>query len=58
MSGLIDTTTGLTFGEGLIWLADGLGGAGFTIQAIPAEAMDTETGDEMITELGVIMETE
>ena len=58
MTGLIDTTTGLTFGEGLNWLADGLGGAGLTILAIPSEAMDTETGDEMITELGVIMETE
>lgn len=57
MSGLIDTT-GLNFGEGLIWLADGLGGAGLIIQAIPPEAMDTETGDEMITEAGIIMETE
>lgn len=58
MSGLIDTNTGLVFGESLIWLADGLGGATLIIQAIPPEAMDTETGDEMITELGVIMETE
>lgn len=58
MSGLIDTTTGLTFGDGLLWLADGFGGATLIIQAIPPEAMDTETGDEMITELSVIMETE
>lgn len=58
MSGLIDTTTGLTFGEGLIWLADGLGGGGLTILAVPPEAMDDENGDEMITELGIIMETE
>lgn len=58
MPGLIDTNTGLAFGEGLIWLADGLGGAGLTILAVPPEAMDTETGDEMITELGVVMETE
>lgn len=59
MSGLIDDgSDGLSFGEGLIWLADGIGGGTLVIQAIPPEAMDTETGDEMVTELGMIMETE
>lgn len=28
MGGLIDTDTGLTFGDGLIWLDGGLGGPG------------------------------
>ena len=58
MTGLTDSTTGLVFGEGLIWLADGLGGGTLIIQAVPAEAMDTETGDEMVTELSIVMETE
>ena len=58
MAGLIDTDTGLTFGEGLIWLADGLGGVGLVIQAIPAEAMITQDGDEMITQTGIVMETQ
>jgi hypothetical protein len=58
MPGLGGSDSGLAFGEGLIWLADGLGGATLIIQAVPPTAMDTETGDEMFTELGVIMETE
>lgn len=58
MAGLIDTDTGLRFGDGLIWLADGLGGATLIIQAVPSAAMDTETGDEMVTEASAIMITE
>lgn len=58
MPGLGGGDSGLKFGDSLIWLADGLGGATLIILAVPPDAMDTEDGDEMITELGVVMETE
>lgn len=56
MPGLIDSNTGLMFGEGLVWLDGGLGGPGF--DAPPSTAMITETGIDMATETGDIMVTE
>ena len=57
MSGLIDDESdGLRMGDGLIWLADGLGGGGLI--PIPSGAMITEDGVVMITEDGVIMVVE
>ena len=57
MSGLVDDESdGLRMGDGLIWLAGGLGGG--SLIPIPSEAMITETGVVMITEAGVIMVTE
>lgn len=58
MAGLGGSDNGLKDGDSLIWLADGLGGATLIIQAVPPTAMDTETGDEMVTEASVIMITE
>lgn len=58
MAGLGGSDNGLKDGDGLIWLADGFGGATLIIQAVPPTAMDTETGDEMVTEASVIMITE
>lgn len=48
MPGLIDSDTGLKFGDGLNWLEGGLGGPGF----------DTPDSDTMATELGIDMVTE
>lgn len=59
MSGLIDTNTGLRFGDGLIWAAP-IGGAGLDIvtDPTPNNAMISEGGVDMITEAGVFMITE
>lgn len=57
MSGLVDDESdGLRMGDGLIWLAGGLGGGGLV--PIPGDAMITEAGVVMITEAGAIMITE
>lgn len=56
MPGLIDSDTGLMFGEGLTWLDGGLGGPGFDVPA--SDVMITETGIDMVTEDGQFMVTE
>jgi hypothetical protein len=56
MPGLIDSDTGLVFGDGLIWLEGGLGGPGLTPP--PSDTMETEAGVEMLTETGEFMITE
>ena len=60
MGGLIDTNTGLHFGEGLIWM-NPIGGGGLTIVTTgptPPGNMITEASDNMITEDGNQMITE
>lgn len=60
MGGLIDTDTGLHFGEGLIF-ESGLGGPlglDIILSTTPTNAMITEDGIVMITEDSVIMITE
>lgn len=56
MPGLIDSSTGLSFGEGLVWLDGGLGGPGFVDP--PSGIMITETGIDMVTETNEFMVTE
>ena len=56
MPGLIDSDTGLTFGDGLNWLEGGLGGPSFDNP--PSDAMVTELGIDMVTEDNIIMVTE
>ena len=60
MPGLIDATTGLSFGDGLTW-TNGIGGPGLTIAAggvTPSGNMVTEYADNMLTEDGNQMVTE
>lgn len=60
MAGLIDSTTGLCFGESLQWSRE-IGNAGLTIvsdDADPPGNMTTEAGDTMITEASDTMVTE
>lgn len=56
MPGLIDSTQGLEYGTGLVWLDGGLGGPGETNP--PSNNMITETGLEMVTETDEFMVTE
>jgi hypothetical protein len=60
MPGLIDTTTGLMYGDGGInWLDGGLGEPGLdNPQPLPESTMITEDGNAMITETGDTMVTE
>ncbi len=60
MPGLIDSDTGLTFGEGLAWLLGGLGGPGLDDEPIGAMAMVVESPNNtlMLTETGLAMLTE
>ena len=53
MPGLIDTDTGLRFGDGLIWLTGGLGGDGLDVVTVPADAMLYEDGVAMLYADGV-----
>lgn len=60
MSGLIDSITGLAFGESLQW-SRRIGNAGLIIVSDNADAVGTmasEAGDTMITEDGNVMVTE
>jgi len=61
MGGLIDSSTGLAFGEGLQFQTP-IGGAGLTIQVNTppptGSVMITEATDRMITETGDVMITE
>lgn len=60
MPGLIDSATGLAFGESLQFQRE-IGGSGLTIvsdNADPIGTMITEAGDAMITEAGDTMVTE
>lgn len=57
MPGLIDDSTGLSFGTGLQWQT-AIGGGGLIIVTTPAGEMITETSIAMISETGAIMITE